>query len=51
MNWYVTLDGVPVVDAISESPLLDLDNALYLQHDLKVCHPTSVVALWKGELL
>jgi len=48
MTWWVSLDGEPVVDAVDDNPLMDLDNALYLQHDLKVCHPTSEVTLWKG---
>jgi hypothetical protein len=46
--WYVTLDGVPVVDAVTGSPLMGVDDALCLQHDLEVCHPTSEVTLWKG---
>ena len=47
-DWYLTLDEIPVVDAITESPLMTLDNALYLKYDLEVCHPNSAVVLWKG---
>jgi hypothetical protein len=48
--WYVTLDGIPVVDAMKNTALMTLDDALELKMDLEVCHPISEVTLWKGEL-
>lgn len=51
MNWYVTLDGETILDAVTENATMTLDDALYLAHDLRVCHPKSVVTLWKGSVL
>lgn len=48
MNWFVKIDGELVVDAVTENSTMTLYDALYLQHDLTVCHPKSEVTLWKG---
>ena len=50
IEWYVTLDGVPVIDAVTDSPLMELDDALVLKSDLEICHPISAVTLWRGEV-
>ena len=49
MSWYVTLNGKPIVDAVTETPLMELEESLQFSQEMRMLHPLEEVLLWEGK--